>query len=266
MARNGSPADLASGSRARDEERHHPRRRPRGGRLGGDRFARHSTASRRVAAQTRDRVLAAAGELDYVPHSGARALSTRRTDTIGVMLPDLHGEFFSELIRGIDLAARARGPASAAVPLARRPRRGGGGAARDAQPRRCDDRDVALCRTTMRARATPGRPMPLVLLGSGGHVGEHPRFVDRQLCRRVRDDRASGRRAATGASPSSPGPPTISRRRERLRGYRAALARIGGGVAGTGRAGRLLRAIGPRRRAACSLAGPGPTRSSAPTT
>ncbi len=62
-----------------------------------------------VAQGTRDRVLRAAGELDYVPHSGARALSTRRTDTIGVLLPDLHGEFFSELIRGIDLAARARG-------------------------------------------------------------------------------------------------------------------------------------------------------------
>jgi LacI family transcriptional regulator len=62
-----------------------------------------------VAAETRDRVLRAADELDYVPNSGARALSTRRTDTIGVLLPDLHGEFFSELIRGIDLAARARG-------------------------------------------------------------------------------------------------------------------------------------------------------------
>ena len=33
----------------------------------------------------------------------------RRTDTIGALLPDLHGEFFSELIRGIDAAARSRG-------------------------------------------------------------------------------------------------------------------------------------------------------------
>lgn len=62
-----------------------------------------------VARKTRDRVLRVVGELDYVPNSGARALSTRRTETIGVLLPDLHGEFFSELIRGIDLAARARG-------------------------------------------------------------------------------------------------------------------------------------------------------------
>ena len=45
----------------------------------------------------------------YVPHAAARSLITRRTDTIGVLLPDLHGEFFSELIRGMDQAARARG-------------------------------------------------------------------------------------------------------------------------------------------------------------
>ncbi|HJY37683.1 MAG TPA: substrate-binding domain-containing protein, partial [Steroidobacteraceae bacterium] len=32
-----------------------------------------------------------------------------RTHTIGIVLPTLYGEFFSELIRGIDVAARARG-------------------------------------------------------------------------------------------------------------------------------------------------------------
>ena len=62
-----------------------------------------------VTDATRDRVLDAAARLRYVPHTGARTLSTRRTDTIGVMLPDLHGEFFSEIIRGADLAARERG-------------------------------------------------------------------------------------------------------------------------------------------------------------
>jgi LacI family transcriptional regulator len=33
----------------------------------------------------------------------------RRTRMIGVLLPDLQGEYFAELIRGIDIAARARG-------------------------------------------------------------------------------------------------------------------------------------------------------------
>jgi LacI family transcriptional regulator len=55
------------------------------------------------------RVLDVAGEMQYVPHAGARSLSTRSTRTIGVVLPDLHGEFFSEVIRGIDLAARQHG-------------------------------------------------------------------------------------------------------------------------------------------------------------
>lgn len=65
--------------------------------------------SETVSAATRTRVIDAADQLDYVPHSGAISLSTSRTDTIGVMLPDLHGEFFSELIRGIDSATRAHG-------------------------------------------------------------------------------------------------------------------------------------------------------------
>ena len=62
-----------------------------------------------MTAQTRKRILAVAKKLRYTPHSAARTLITRRTQTIGALLPDLHGEFFSELIRGIDLAARARG-------------------------------------------------------------------------------------------------------------------------------------------------------------
>ena len=62
-----------------------------------------------VTEATRERVVNAAQKLRYVPHYGARILSTRRTNTLGVILPDLHGEFFSEIIRGADLAARARG-------------------------------------------------------------------------------------------------------------------------------------------------------------
>lgn len=62
-----------------------------------------------VAEPTRSRVLEAVEALSYVPHSGARSLSTSRTEVVGVLLPDLFGEFFSELIRGMDLACRAKG-------------------------------------------------------------------------------------------------------------------------------------------------------------
>lgn len=62
-----------------------------------------------VTPATRDRVRAAAQRLSYVPHSGARNLTRQKTDSIGVVLPDLFGEFFSELIRGIDRVAYAHG-------------------------------------------------------------------------------------------------------------------------------------------------------------
>ena len=62
-----------------------------------------------VTRPTRERIEAAARKLDYVPHSGARSLTRQRTDTIGVVLPDLFGEFFSEMIRGIDLVVHAAG-------------------------------------------------------------------------------------------------------------------------------------------------------------
>ncbi len=48
-------------------------------------------------------------KLRYAPHGAARSLITRETHTLGVLLPDLFGEFFSELIRGIDATARRRG-------------------------------------------------------------------------------------------------------------------------------------------------------------
>jgi LacI family transcriptional regulator len=61
-----------------------------------------------VGEDVRARVMEAVETLSYVPHSGARSLITRKTDTVGVILPDLFGEFFSELIRGMDLAAREK--------------------------------------------------------------------------------------------------------------------------------------------------------------
>ncbi|MBA16925.1 MAG: LacI family transcriptional regulator [Sphingomonas sp.] len=62
-----------------------------------------------VTPAMREKVQRAAQELRYVPHSGARSLTRRKTDTIGVILPDLFGEFFSELVRGIDLIAHRSG-------------------------------------------------------------------------------------------------------------------------------------------------------------
>lgn len=62
-----------------------------------------------VTPATRGRVERVAARLRYVPMGAARSLVTRRTLAVGALLPDLYGEFFSELIRGIDLAARREG-------------------------------------------------------------------------------------------------------------------------------------------------------------
>jgi LacI family transcriptional regulator, galactose operon repressor len=62
-----------------------------------------------VSDQTRARVTDAVRELGYVPHAGARSLSLARSNAIGVVLPDLHGEFFSEIVRGMDREASRRG-------------------------------------------------------------------------------------------------------------------------------------------------------------
>ena len=62
-----------------------------------------------VRSETRERIMAAVNELGYVPNAAARSLSLARAHAIGVVLPDLHGEFFSECVRGMDREASRRG-------------------------------------------------------------------------------------------------------------------------------------------------------------
>lgn len=60
-----------------------------------------------MTSATARQVRRAAVRLDYSPNGAAQSLSTRHARALGVLLPDLHGEFFSEAIRGIDHAVRA---------------------------------------------------------------------------------------------------------------------------------------------------------------
>jgi LacI family transcriptional regulator len=54
-----------------------------------------------VNEKTKQKVLQAIEQLNYVPNASARALSLRKTNSIGIVLERLHDPFFSELIRGI---------------------------------------------------------------------------------------------------------------------------------------------------------------------
>jgi DNA-binding LacI/PurR family transcriptional regulator len=62
-----------------------------------------------VSPEIAARVEAAMRELNYVPHVAARNLATRRTNTIGVLLSDMLGDFFQPLLTGIETVAREHG-------------------------------------------------------------------------------------------------------------------------------------------------------------
>lgn len=56
----------------------------------------------RISSQTRNLVLKIAKEKNYIPNSMARSLVTRKTNTIGLILPDITNPFFPELARGAE--------------------------------------------------------------------------------------------------------------------------------------------------------------------
>lgn len=62
-----------------------------------------------VAASTRERVLAAAHRLNFVPNGQAGSLRSERTRTIGLLIPDIRNPFFAELAHVVEQGARAEG-------------------------------------------------------------------------------------------------------------------------------------------------------------
>ncbi len=127
----------------------------------------------KVSQETRERVTEAVAALGYVPHAAARSLSMARTHSIGVVLPDLHGEFFSEIVRGMDRVASERGyllllaSLHAGSPL--------GTSALRALRGRVDGALVMaphLSEEELAATLPPG--VPIVLLNTRGQQGRHP--------------------------------------------------------------------------------------------
>ncbi|WBS04395.1 LacI family DNA-binding transcriptional regulator [Pseudoduganella sp. SL102] len=177
-----------------------------------------------VTEETRAHILAIMKQLRYVPHVGARSLSTSLTNTVGVLLPDLYGEYFSEMIRGIDGAARRRGLHLLVASLH-------GGA---------DEAATAL--RTMRGRVdgllvmsphadaaflSDNLPehLPIVLLNSGaGGAAYASVSIDNYSAAyaMVEHLAASGHRSIGFIT----GPAGNFEAQERLRGYRAALAAL----------------------------------------
>jgi len=62
-----------------------------------------------VSDETADRILAAADSLGYRPNTVARSLRTRRSSTVGVLIPDLNNPLFPPIVRGIEDRLAAAG-------------------------------------------------------------------------------------------------------------------------------------------------------------
>jgi len=68
-----------------------------------------SEADYPVSAATRERVLGAARELDYVPNALARGLLKSQIPVIGVIVHDITDPYFAEVVRGVEDAAESSG-------------------------------------------------------------------------------------------------------------------------------------------------------------
>jgi LacI family transcriptional regulator len=55
-----------------------------------------------ISEETKNKVLALAEAMNYIPNSLARSLSTKKTNTIGIVLPDITNPFFASIARAIE--------------------------------------------------------------------------------------------------------------------------------------------------------------------
>jgi LacI family transcriptional regulator len=62
-----------------------------------------------VIDETAERVRVAIEELHFKPRAAARILASRRTETLGLLLPEIGESFFAPLLRGIETEARIAG-------------------------------------------------------------------------------------------------------------------------------------------------------------
>ena len=73
------------------------------------------TARRAISAEVVERVAEAAARMGYRPNRLAAGLRTRRTMTVGVLLPDITNTLFPPMVRGIESALEPLGYASILV-------------------------------------------------------------------------------------------------------------------------------------------------------
>ena len=71
--------------------------------------SRYINQSARVSKDVTQRIEHAIDELNYVPHAAARHLATQKTRVIGLLLTNMHNDFFAPLVSGIEEIVQQEG-------------------------------------------------------------------------------------------------------------------------------------------------------------
>lgn len=62
-----------------------------------------------VSKETREKILKTAKDMGYIPNSLARSLSTKKSYTLGMIIPDIQNPFFSEIAKAIEIESEKQG-------------------------------------------------------------------------------------------------------------------------------------------------------------
>jgi len=72
-------------------------------------ISRYINQSARVSDEVAERIDIAISDLNYVPHAAARQLATQKTRVIGLLLTNMHNDFFAPLVSGIEAVVQQEG-------------------------------------------------------------------------------------------------------------------------------------------------------------
>jgi len=177
----------------------------------------------RLSAETRERVIAAAKELHYVPSQRGRSLATRSTGQIGIVVTDLGNPFYLQVLDQLHAVLRAEGLRMLVLAS-------GSGDSISLEQLVDGSLDGVILTTTVLRSTLPGelsrRGFPFVLLNrevddAPGDVCVVDNYAGGQLAARELVELGHRRIAAIF------GPDTTSTGRDREAGFRAGLAQAG---------------------------------------
>src|ERR671926_1475040 len=77
--------------------------------VSGATVSRYINRNAPVSAEVAERLDRVMSDLRYVPHAAARHLASKKTRVIGLLLNNLHNDFFVPLLNGIEAVVRQKG-------------------------------------------------------------------------------------------------------------------------------------------------------------